>query len=396
MSKIKYFSENLEIQNKTIILRLDLNVPLIQKKIQDKSRILMSLPFLKNLVKKKAKIIIISHLGRPKGEKNNELSLTPIYKFLKEQLKTKVFFFMGEINDETKSKFAYLKEGEIILLENIRFYEGENKNDDGFAKKLASLGDIYINDAFSCSHREQASIHKITKYMKESYAGPLLKKEVAAINLIIQNKKEPVTCIIGGSKISTKINVIINLVKNVDNIIIVGAMANNFLTFKGFIVGKSLIEKNSTTVIKKIYAEAKKYNCNIFIPEDCCVSTDFKGSGKTKELNSINKEEMILDIGPKTVKNIEGIIDQSNTVLWNGPAGYFENKNFSNGTLAIAKRISECTARKSLISILGGGDTVSAVNMSTNKFTFTHLSTAGGAFLEFLEGKDLPGLNVLK
>ena len=396
MSKIKYFSEDLEVQNKTIILRLDLNVPLVKKKIQDKSRILMSLPFLKNLVKKKAKIIIISHLGRPKGEKNNELSLTPIYKFLKEQLETKVFFFMGEINDETKSKFDYLKEGEIILLENIRFYEGENKNDDSFAKILASLGDIYINDAFSCSHREQASIHKITKYIKESYAGPLLKKEVAAINSVIQNKKKPVTCIIGGSKISTKINVIINLIKNVNNVIIIGAMANNFLTFKGFVIGKSLIEKNTAEVIKKIYVEAKKYNCNIFTPEDCCVSTDLKGSGKTKELDSISKEEMILDIGPKTVKNIESIIDQSNTVLWNGPAGYFENKSFSNGTLAIAKKISGCTARKSLISILGGGDTISAVNMSKNKFTFTHLSTAGGAFLEFLEGKDLPGLNVLK
>ena len=396
MSKIKYFSENQKVQNKTIILRLDLNVPLIEKKIQDKSRILMSLPFLKDLVKKKAKIIIISHLGRPKGVKNNELSLTPIYKFLKEQLETNVFFFMGEINDETKSKFSYLKEGEIILLENIRFYEGENKNDDSFAKKLASLGDIYINDAFSCSHREQASIHKITKYVKESYAGPLLKKEVAAINLIIQSKKKPVTCIIGGSKISTKINVIINLIKNVNNIIIVGAMANNFLTFKGFIVGKSLTEKNTTAVVKKIYLEAKKHNCNIFTPEDCCVSTDFKGSGKTKELNSISKEEMILDIGPKTVKNIENIIDQSNTVLWNGPAGYFENKNFLNGTLAIAKKISNNTANKSLISILGGGDTISAINNSEHKFVFTHLSTAGGAFLEFLEGKDLPGLNVLK
>ncbi len=396
MSKIKFFSENLEVQNKTIILRLDLNVPLIEKKIQDKSRILTSLPFLKELVKKKAKIIIISHLGRPKGVKNSELSLTPIYKFLKEQLETNVFFFMGEINDETKNKFSYLKEGEIILLENIRFFEGENKNDDSFAKKLASLGDIYINDAFSCSHREQASIHKIAKYMKESYAGPLLRKEITAINLIIQNKKKPVTCIIGGSKISTKINVITNLIKNVNNIIIVGAMANNFLTFKGFIIGKSIIEKNTVEVIKNIYVEAKKYNCNIFTPEDCCVSTDVKGSGKIKELGSISKEEMILDIGPKTVKNIESIIDQSNTVLWNGPAGYFENKDFSNGTLAIARKISECTTRKSLISILGGGDTVSAVNMSKEKFTFTHLSTAGGAFLEFLEGKDLPGLNVLK
>jgi len=396
MSKIKYFSENLDVQSKRIVLRLDLNVPLNEKKIQDKSRILTSLPFLKDLIKKKAKIIIISHLGRPKGVKNNELSLAPIYKFLKEQLETNVYFFMGDINEETKSKFAYLKEGEIILLENIRFFKEESENDDNFAKKLASLGDIYINDAFSCSHREQASIHKIAKYIKESYAGPLLKKEVNAISSVIQDKKEPVTCIIGGSKISTKINVITNLIKNVNNIIIVGAMANNFLTFKGFKVGKSLIEKNSEKIINNIYAEAKKYNCNIFIPEDCNVSTDFEGSGKTKKQDSIDKNEIILDIGPKTIKNIESIIDQSNTVLWNGPAGYFENKNFSIGTSAIAKKISENTAKKSLVSILGGGDTISAINKSNNGFSFTHLSTAGGAFLEFLEGKDLPGLNVLK
>ena len=396
MGKIKYFSENLDIQSKTIILRLDLNVPLNEKKIQDKTRILLNLPFLKDLIKKKAKIIIISHLGRPKGIKNSELSLAPIYKFLKEQLETNVYFFMGDINEETKSKFSYLKEGEIILLENIRFFKEESENDDNFAKKLASLGDIYINDAFSCSHREQASIHKIAKYIKESCAGPLLKTEVEAISSVIQNKKEPVTCIIGGSKISTKINVITNLIKNVNNIIIVGAMANNFLTFKGFKVGKSLIEKNSKKIINDIYDEAKKYNCNIFIPEDCNVSTDFEGFGKIKKQDSIGENEIILDIGPKTIENIENIIDQSNTVLLNGPAGYFENKNFSTGTLAIAKKISENTAKKSLVSILGGGDTVSAINKSNDKFIFTHLSTAGGAFLEFLEGKDLPGLNVLK
>jgi len=396
MSKIKYFSENLEVQNKTIILRLDLNVPLNEKIIQDKSRIVMSLPFLNDLIKKRAKIIIVSHLGRPKGVKNNKLSLAPIYKFLKEQLKTNVYFFMGDINEETKDKFAYLKEGEVILLENIRFFEGENKNDDSFAKKLAALGDIYINDAFSCSHREQASIHKITKYIKESYAGPLLQKEVAAINAIVENKKKPVTCIIGGSKISTKIKVITNLIKNVDNIIIVGAMANNFLTFNGFIVGKSLLEKDTKEIISSIYVEAEKYNCNIFIPEDCSVSTDFDGSGKIKKPESIGKEEIILDIGPETIKRIESIVDKSKTVLWNGPAGYFENKNFLTGTLAIAKKISESTSKNSLISILGGGDTISAINKSKDNFAFTHLSTAGGAFLEFLEGKDLPGLNVLK
>ena len=395
MSQIKYFSEDQNVQNKTVVLRLDLNVPLNNKTIVDKSRIFVSLPFLKDLIKRKAKIVIISHLGRPKGIKDSRLSLSPIYKILKEVLKTNIYFFMGEINKDTKNKFSYLKEGEIILIENIRFFDGENKNDENFAKDLASLGDIYINDAFSCSHREQASIHKITKYIKESYAGPLLKKEVSAINKIIQNKKEPVTCIIGGSKISTKINVINNLIKNVNNMIIVGAMANNFLIFNGFKIGKSLVEKDSNKIIDKIFSEAKKHNCNIFIPEDFNVSTNFDGSGKIKKQDSVDENEIILDIGTETIKKIEAIIDKSNTVLWNGPAGYFENKNFSVGTLSIAKKISENTSKKSLISILGGGDTIAAIN-SNDKFSFTHLSTAGGAFLEFLEGKDLPGLNVLK
>ena len=264
MSKIKYFSDSLNIQGKTIILRLDLNVPLSGKKIQDYTRITLALPFLKDLIKKKSKIIIISHLGRPKGKKNKDLSLVPIYKFLKEQLETNIYFFMGDIDNETKSKCSYLKEGEIILLDNIRFFKGESENDDNFAKKLAALGDIYINDAFSCSHREQASIHKITKHIKESYAGPLIKKEVEAINLVIKNKKEPVTCIIGGSKISTKINVISNLIKSVNNIVIVGAMANNFLAYKGIKVGRSLVEKNSEKIIDEIYNAAKKNNCNIY------------------------------------------------------------------------------------------------------------------------------------
>ena len=396
MSKIKYYSDTLDIQSKTIILRLDLNVPLKDKKIQDFTRITLALPFIKDLIKKKAKIIIISHLGRPKGSKVSELSLIPVYKFLKEQLKPNLFFFMGNIDEEIKSKCSYLKEGEIILLENIRFSKGESENDDMLAKKLASLGDIYINDAFSCSHREQASIHKITKFIQESYAGPLLKKEVEAINLVIKNKKEPVTCIIGGSKISTKINVISNLIKNVNNIVIVGAMANNFLAFKGFKIGKSLLEENSNKIINEIYAKAQQNNCNIIIPEDCNVSSSFEGAGTAKTKDDINNNEIILDIGPKTIKNIENIIDQSNTVLWNGPAGYFENKNFIVGTLAIANKISKNTSNKSLVSILGGGDTIAAINKSNEKFTFTHLSTAGGAFLEFLEGKDLPGLNVLK
>ena len=238
MDKIKFFPNDLNVQDKKVILRLDLNVPIKDKIIKDYTRIDLCLPFIKRLVEKKAKIIIISHLGRPKGNKDPALSLLPIYKYLKKLIKTNVYFFMGNFDNEVKDKFSHLKEGEIILIENIRFFNEEIEDDDFFSKKLGSLGDIFINDAFSCSHRKQASIHNITKYVNKSYAGPLIKKELEAINLIIQNRKEPVTCIIGGSKISTKINVITKLIEKVNNLIIVGAMANNFLVYKKLKVGK--------------------------------------------------------------------------------------------------------------------------------------------------------------
>ena len=258
MDKINFFPDNLDIQNKKIILRLDLNVPLKDKIIQDDTRIVSCLPFIKRLVEKKAKVIIISHLGRPEGIKVPDLSLLPIYKYLKNTLQTNVYFFMGNLDEEVQEKFSHLKKGEIILIENIRYFKEESNNDENFSKKLASLGDIFINDAFSCSHRKQASIHNITKFVKKSFAGPLLKKEIDAINLVLQNKKEPVTCIIGGSKISTKINVITNLIKKVNNLIIVGAMANNFFIYKNLRVGKSLIEENTKQIIKTIYEKADK------------------------------------------------------------------------------------------------------------------------------------------
>jgi phosphoglycerate kinase len=396
MGKINFFPDNLNIRNQKVILRLDLNVPLQDRKIQDDTRIALCLPFIKRLIEKKAKIIIISHLGRPKGTKVPELSLMPIYKYLKKSLQTNVYFFMGSLNEEVQDKFSHLKEGEIILIENIRYFKEESNNDESFSKKLGSLGDLYINDAFSCSHRKQASIHNITKFVKKSFAGPLLKKEINAINLVVQNKKEPVTCIIGGSKISTKINVITSLIEKVNNLIIVGAMANNFFVYKNIKVGKSLVEENTKKIIKTIYEKAKENNCKILIPEDCMVGSSFNSDGKIKDLNNLEDNDIILDIGPKTIKSIKHSIDQSNTVLWNGPAGYFENPIFMIGTMSIAEAISKNTAKKSLISILGGGDTLAAINKSKNKLSFTHLSTAGGAFLEYLEGKDLPGLSVLK
>ena len=393
---MKFFPKNLDIEDKRIILRVDFNVPIENEKISDPSRILSVIPFVEKLIKKNAKIVLVSHLGRPEGKKDNKFSLMPIFEFLKKKIGTKIFFYADNIDEKAKSKSLNLKQGEILFLENIRFFPGENENDDKFSKQLSELGDIYINDAFSCSHRKQASIHKITHFLKDCYAGPLLKKEIDTINLILKEKKSPVTCIIGGSKISSKINVILSLIKNVENIVIVGAMANNFLAYRGFEVGKSLVEEKSSNIIHKIYSEAEKNNCNIVIPEDYKISKSFKGKAENREKNEINSDEIILDAGSKTIKLIKNIIDQSKTVFWNGPIGYFENENFSEGTNSIAKKISDNTVNNSLISILGGGDTIAAINKSKLNLSFTHLSTAGGAFLEYLEGKDLPGLSVLK
>ena len=394
MSNLKIFSEDLKVSNKRIIVRLDLNVPINNFKIEDNTRIKIIEPFINKLIEKKAKIIIISHLGRPKGKIVKEMSLKPIYDYLRKNLLGNISFYQGEINNDAVNASKNLIPGEVLLIENIRFFKEEENDDENFAKNLSKLGDFYINEAFSCSHRKQASLHKITKYI-DSYGGPLLEKEIQSINLILKNKKEPVTSIIGGSKVSTKINVLLNLIQNVNNLIIVGAMANNFLKFKGFNVGLSLLEKGTEKIINDIYAVAEKNNCNIIIPVDCIVSNNLNGSPKHKSINEITSEDMVLDIGKKTVDLINKTVENSKTVFWNGPAGYFENKSFSSGTISIAKKIGENTKSKSLISIVGGGDTLAAIKNTDYQKLFTHLSTAGGAFLESLEGKQLPGVKVL-
>ena len=396
MEKIRSFSESIDIKNKRVILRSDFNVPISNELIQDKTRIDLSIPFIQNLLKREAKVLLISHLGRPQDEKDKSLSLMPVYKYLREKINNKMYFYSDKINNQTQEKISFLNNSEIIFFENIRLNEGEIKNDDNFAKNLSSMGDMFINDAFSCSHRKQTSIHKITKYIKNSFAGPLLIKEISSINMVINNKKNPTTCIIGGSKISTKIGVIKSLIEKMDNIIIVGAMANNFIKFKGYKVGKSLIEFGSEKIIEEIYDMADKKECKIIIPLDFAVSENKDGNADFKDLDGIKENEIILDIGPRTIKKINKIIDNSKTVLWNGPAGYFENRNFSKGTISIARKISENTKVDSLISIVGGGDTISALKSNDLNLKFTHLSTAGGAFLEYIEGKNLPGIEVLK
>ena len=395
MSNLKIFSNNISVNDKRIIVRLDLNVPVSNSKIDDDTRIKVIEPFINKLTENKAKVVLLSHLGRPKGKRISKFSLKPIFNYLEKKLSGKIYFYEDKIDEKAIKASKKLKPGEILLLENIRFFQEEESDDENFAKNLSKLGDFFINEAFSCSHRKQASIHKITKFI-DSYGGPLLEKEIQSINLIIKNKKKPVTCIIGGSKISSKINVLSNLLKNVDNIIIVGAMANNFLKFQNKNIGNSLFEKNMENAVKNITALAKENKCNVIIPVDCNASTTADGKSTEKSLDNINSEDIILDIGKNTINLINKTIDNSNTVFWNGPAGYYENKEFAKGTFAIAKKIAENTKSKSLLSIVGGGDTISAIKGSGLENKFTHLSTAGGAFLEYLEGKELPGIKVLR
>jgi len=395
MSDLKIFSNNLSVKDKRIIVRLDLNVPISNSRVDDDTRIKVIEPFINKLIKGKAKVILLSHLGRPKGESSSNLSLKPVFNYLEKKLNGKIYFYQEEIDQKAIDASNKLKSGEVLLIENIRFFKEEEEDEENFAKNLAKLGDIFVNEAFSCSHRKQASIHKITKFI-DSYGGPLLEKEIQSIDLIIKNKKKPVTCIIGGSKISTKINVLSSLLKNSDNLIIVGAMANNFLKSKNVNIGRSLVEKGAENTVKNINALAEKNKCRIMIPVDCNTSSNVNGDSTYKSLKDISSEDMILDIGKNTLDLISKTIDSSNTVFWNGPAGYYENKEFAKGTLAIAKKIAENTKSKSLLSIVGGGDTISAIKGSDLEDQFTHLSTAGGAFLEHLEGKELPGIKVLK
>ena len=279
-------------------------------------------------------------------------------------------------------------------MENIRFYEEEELNDTSFSKHLSKLADIFVNDAFSCSHRAHASVSKITEFLP-SYAGLQLETEIKALKKVTTEIKKPVTCIIGGSKISTKIGIIKNFIPKFDNIIIVGGMANTILSYFGNPVGKSIKEDDCNSIIDNIFETAKKYSCKIVYPMDVVVGKSFEDKSKIKELNDVNKDDYILDIGPKTIKKIQNIIEDSETILWNGPAGYFENPSFALGSYEIAKNIVEKSKNNLIYSIAGGGDTIAVLNQINVINNFNFVSTAGGAFLEYLEGKELPGIKAL-
>jgi phosphoglycerate kinase len=395
MSKINYLDNNLKLEGKRVLLRVDFNVPLNNGSITEDSRIKKVLPTIKFLIDSKAKIIIISHIGRPKGKNVSSLTLEPIARKLSNLLNQKVMFLNEVIGTNVVKKSKNISNGKVLLLENLRFYKEEESNSKNFAKELSKVGDIYVNEAFSCCHRAHASVSEITNHIN-SYAGQQLVEEINTIKMITEDANKPISCIIGGSKISTKIGVLTNLIKKMDNIIIVGAMANNFIRYKNYNIGKSIFEKNTESLIENILKNANKHKTKVIIPSDVIVSKDFNSKGELKNLDKIEDTDLILDIGDKTIDTIFKIIEDSKTILWNGPAGYFELDEFSKGTSKIAKKIAQNTKNKSLTSVAGGGDTVAAINKFNCYYGFSYISTAGGAFLELLEGKILPGIKALE
>ena len=375
------------------MLRLDLNVPLKDTKITDTTRIDKILPTLKYLIEKKSQIIIISHIGRPNGRIDSKLSMLPVCEYLSAKLKIEVKLINKKIFDINPRLFTENNSNKIFFLENIRFYEQEERNDEEFARKLSSFGEIFVNDAFSCSHRKHASVDKITKFLP-SYCGIQMNAEVNALKKVTTDIKKPIACIVGGSKISTKISVIKNLIPRFENIIIVGAMANNIIKYKGFNIGNSIIENNCNSIVEEIFSLAKKNTCEIIFPKDVAVGKKLNDKAKIKDLSNILDDDIILDIGPETINLINSILDNSKTVLWNGPAGYFENSNFAIGSEEIAKKI--VSLGNKIYSVAGGGDTIAVINKINAFKKLDFVSTAGGAFLEYLEGKEIPGIRALK
>ena len=386
-------SKGLDLINKKILIRLDLNVPLNGTNITDTNRIDKTIPTLQYLLKNNAKIIILSHIGRPKGKVVNELSLKPVCDELEKKLNQKISFINDSIN-KIKAENFFVERNNIVMLENLRFFKEEESDDVIFAENLANLADIYVNEAFSCSHRKHASVHSITKFIP-SYSGIQLEEEVNSLIKITSNIKRPISCIIGGSKISTKITVIKNLIDKFDNIIFVGGMANNILKFKEYQIGNSIYEKNVDQIVSEIFNLSEKKNCKVFFPLDVSTGKSVNEKSIVKKLTEISNDDMILDIGPETIKMIKNIINKSNTILWNGPAGYFENPEFSKGSKEIAKQIIVRKKENKIYCVSGGGDTVAALNNFGLAKDFDFVSTAGGAFLEFLEGKELPGIKAL-
>ena len=383
----------IDLHGKRVLTRVDLNVPMVDGKIADATRIEKIVPTISAIIKKGGIPILIAHMGRPKGERHQNLSLSQLQEELETYFKSKVIFAAECIGPSAKTALQIVKKGEIVLLENTRFYPEEEENDPKFAASLAALGDLFCNDAFSASHRAHASTTGLAKYLP-SCAGKLMEAELKALESVLGQPERPVATVVGGAKISTKIALLDNLIEKVDCIIIGGAMANTFLFSKGFKVGRSLVEESLKPTALKILDKAEKYSCKVILPTDVIIAKELSKNTPTSVVPADECPEnyMILDAGPSTVDNIKQCINSAKTLLWNGPLGAFEVSPFDEATSRAAKYASERTKNGDLISVAGGGDTVAALNKAGVTESFTYVSTAGGAFLEWLEGKELPGV----
>ena len=390
--------ENNNLDNKNILVRVDLNVPVVNEVITERSRIKSILPTLKKLKNSNNKIFLISHFGRPKGIKNNQYSLKFICSALKEEMNLEKIYFLNDFDEANiKMMINKINPGDICLFENIRFYEEEENNDLNFAKKISKNFDAFVNDAFSCSHRNHASITGLPIFLP-SYMGYSFAKEIDNLNTLLSNKDKPNLAIIGGAKISTKIELLLNLSQHFDTIVIGGAMANTFLYANKINIGNSLIEKNYNEVVFSIIEQAKVNNCKIILPIDvvCANNLNEKESIRRCNVENIFDSQMILDIGPKTTQLIEEYINKSKLILWNGPLGVIEQRPFEKSSVEIANIIKLHLANNKAISIAGGGDTNSVIKIAKAKEGFSYISNAGGAFLEWLEGNGSPGYSALK
>lgn len=394
---LKTINDIENIKGKKIVVRADLNVPTEDGKITDNSRIERFAPTAKLLSDKGAKVIIITHFGRPKGKKLPEFSVAFMKDSLSKAIGKPVEFVDDTIGEKVEDTISKMNDGDIILLENVRFYAEEEANDAEFSKKLASLGEIFVNDAFSTSHRAHASTEGITKYLP-SYAGLLMEEEINALTKALENPAHPAIAIVGGSKVSTKLAVLENITKKVDALVIGGAMANTFLLAQGYNIGASMAEPEMTDTALKIIDEAKKNGCEIILPVDVCVAKEFKANAENKfvGINDVDGNWKIFDVGPETSKMLDKKFEEAKTVLWNGPLGVFELTPFDRGTNELARTVAKLTREGKLTSVAGGGDTVSALNNAGVEDDFSYISTAGGAFLEWLEGKILPAIPPLQ
>jgi phosphoglycerate kinase len=389
---------DLDVTNKTVLLRVDLNVPIKHGKVEDMTRITRLVPTFEALLKQNAKIVVLSHFGRPKGEYNREFSLAPITNALSEALDGKAIkFALDCIGELAQNAVKELQPGDILLLENLRFHKGEEANDPSFTKQLASLGDCYINDTFSCSHRSHASIVGLAELLP-SAAGLLLQEEIENVERVLENPERPLAAIVGGGKVSTKLEVLQNLSKKVDILAIGGAMANTFLKAAGYNIGKSLHEEDLVETAKTILAQAKSTSCEIILPKDVIVTKKFaeRAPCEVLPITAVPEDGMILDIGPDSVQELSDRLNTVKSLVWNGPLGAFELSPFDVGTSSIARKVSSLTKQGKITSVAGGGDVVSALTQAGLVDSFTYISTAGGAFLEWLEGKELPGIAALK